>query len=253
MESKNTFNYKMTLAYDGTHYCGWQIQPNGITIQEILQNAIKIILKEEVAIIGSGRTDAGVHAFGQTAHFKHTTEINLYRFQASLNGVLPYDIRVKQIEFVPLDFHAQYSAIGKTYQYHLYLDRVQMPFCRLYSWHVHEKINLELLKEGASLFLGTHDFTSFANEAHAGCAAHDPIRTLKRLDIIPEEGGVCLEVEADGFLYKMVRNIVGTLVEVSSGKRKPSDIPRIFADKDRRLAGFAAPPQGLFLMRVDYP
>jgi tRNA pseudouridine38-40 synthase len=247
------YSYKLTIAYDGTKYSGWQIQPNASSIQEILQNVLKTLLRHQVTLIGSGRTDAGVHAYGQVAHFKHTELLDLNRLQFSLNGLLLRDIRVKQIELVPLDFHAQYSAIAKEYHYHLYLDRVMDPFQRLYCWHVHSRVNVSLLIQATACFLGTHNFTSFANEAHAGSAASDPVRTLYRLDVKQVEGGVTLEFEGDGFLYKMVRNIVGTLVEVASAKRPIEDIPIIFEAKDRRRAGKAAPPQGLFLMRVVYP
>lgn len=249
---KVQYNYKMVIAYDGTQYSGWQIQLNATSIQALLQEAIKTLLRHEVVVIGSGRTDAGVHALGQVAHFKCYQSIDLFRFSRSLNALLPNDIRILHIEQVPLTFHAQLSAMRKTYHYHLYLDHVQSPFRRQHSWHVHEKLDLSILENAATLYVGTHDFTSFANEAHRGCAAHDPVRTLSRLDLLYEEGGVRLELEADGFLYKMVRNIVGTLVEVSSGKRKLEEIRSIFAAKDRRLAGQAAPPHGLFLIKVDY-
>lgn len=245
-------NYKIIVAYEGTHYNGWQVQHNGLSIQACLQTAIQTITRSPVCVIGSGRTDAGVHAIGQVAHFHSPLQLNLYRFLGSLNGLLPRDIRVKQIEPVPMTFHAQYSALRKIYHYHLFLERTQDPFKRLYSYHVLEKINVDLLIHVAELFLGTHDFTSFANEAHRGTAATDPVRTMIRLDIIPEEGGVRLEFEADGFLYKMVRNIVGTALEVASGKKDLGDIPQIFDAKDRRKAGKAVPPHGLFLVDVLY-
>jgi tRNA pseudouridine38-40 synthase len=247
------FNCRLTIAYDGTYYHGWQIQQNANTIQAIIEQKIKIILNEDVRVIGSGRTDTGVHAKGQVAHFKHHKPIQPYRFLGSLNGLLPKDIRILKVEHVPLDFHAQHRAIGKTYHYHLHLDRVQDPFKRLYTFQVKEKIDLAVMHEAAQHFLGTHDFISFANEAHTGCAAYDSVRTLKRLDIVHEEGGVRLELEADGFLYKMVRNIVGILLEISAGKRPVSDIHTVFEAKDRRSAGPAVPPQGLFLIKVFYP
>ncbi|WP_068468946.1 tRNA pseudouridine(38-40) synthase TruA [Candidatus Protochlamydia phocaeensis] len=246
--------YKLTIAYDGTHYSGWQIQPNAPSIQQHLQETLCTLLREEkVVVTGSGRTDAGVHAIAQIAHFKSEKRLDLNRLQFALNGMLPHDIRIKQAEMAALHFHAQYSAIGKEYHYFLHLDRVMDPFRRLYCWHVHSKIDSDLLKEAAARFVGTHDFTSFANEAHTGTAAHDPVRTLYRLDIKPVEGGLRMEFEGNGFLYKMVRNIVGTLEEVASHKRPLEDIEAIFAAKDRRKAGKAAPPQGLFLARVDYP
>jgi tRNA pseudouridine38-40 synthase len=250
---ENSYNYKLLIQYDGTCYSGWQIQDNADSIQSQIEQAIKTILRIPVRVIGSGRTDAGVHALGQTAHFHVPCVLDLYRFLRSLNGILPADIRVINGVPVPLDFHAQYSAIGKIYHYRLCLDKIQSPFNRYYTFQVHAKIDLDKLKEAAQCFIGTHDFTSFANEAHTGSASKDPIRTLNRLDIVPESGGIRLEFEADGFLYKMVRNIVGTLLEVASGKLAKEEIERILAAKDRRAAGAAVSPQGLFLVQVNYP
>lgn len=246
------FNYKLTLAYDGTHFSGWQVQPNGISIQQKLQEALHIITHESIHVIGSGRTDAGVHALKQTANFKTAKELETRRLQASLNGLLPDDIRVLNCEHAPRDFHARYSALSKSYRYHLTLSPVQLPFRKLYSWHIREHFDIRKLKQAAQLLIGTHDFTSFANEAHAGSAAHDPIRTLYRLDVIEEEEGIQLELEADGFLYKMVRNIVGVLQEVATGKRAVDEVSAILAAKDRKQAGKAAPAQGLFLVDVNY-
>lgn len=246
------FNYKLLIAYDGTQYGGWQVQPNATSIQELIGEAIKTILQVPVTLIGSGRTDAGVHANGQVAHFKCDKELDLLRFLGSLNGLLPRDIRILDMEKVPLDFHSQRSAISKTYHYHLCLDRVQDPFCRLYSLHIREDIDIDLLKQAASHFVGKLDFTSFSNESAEGCAARNPVRTISRVEIVPEEHGLRIELEADGFLYKMVRNIVGTMLEVTRGKRDISEIPRIFAARDRRQAGQAAPAHGLFLHHVVY-
>lgn len=246
--------YKLTLAYDGSNYSGWQIQPNASSIQQHLQEALASFLGgEKISIIGSGRTDAGVHALNQIAHFKTEHDINPNRLLLALNGLLPADIRVKKAELAPLQFHCQYSAIGKEYHYHLYLDRVMDPFLRLYSWHVLRRIDLDLLHEAASLFVGRHDFTSFANEPHAGAVAKNPVRTIYRLEICPKDGGIRLEFEGNGFLYKMVRNIVGTLIDVASHRLTLAQVIAIFEAKDRRQAGPAAPPQGLFLVRVDYP
>lgn len=246
--------YKLTLAYDGTCYSGWQIQPNAPSIQQHLQEALAALFHgEHIAVIGSGRTDAGVHALNQVAHFKTEHEMPPNRLLLALNGLLPRDIRIKNVAVAPLHFHSQYSAIKKEYHYHLYLDRIMDPFRRLYCWHVLRKLDFALLHETAALFVGTHDFTSFANEPHAGSVAKNPVRTLYRLNIFPTEGGLRLEFEGDGFLYKMVRNIVGTLVDVASHRLTLADVISIFEAKDRRQAGHAAPPQGLFLVRVDYP
>lgn len=243
----------MIISYDGTQYSGWQIQLNAISIQELIQKALATILKQEVSLIGAGRTDAGVHARGQVAHFKIENELDLRRFLHSINGLLPNDIRVLEVTEVPEKFHAQKDASSKIYHYHLCLGRVQDPFKRLYSYHVRDNINIDLIHEAAKLFVGTHDFTSFSNEAHKGAAAKHAVRTIMRLDVIEEEGGLRLEFEGNGFLYKMVRNIVGTILTVAKGKMKLEEIPEIFSAKDRRQASQAAPAHGLFLMKVIYP
>lgn len=251
--SEPSYNYKLTIAYDGTNYCGWQVQPNGISIQEIIQEKASVITREEIIIIGSGRTDAGVHAIGQVANFRTASPLDVFRFQGSLNSLLPQDIRVLKTELVHEKFHAQYSPVGKIYHYHVHLGPVSDPFKRLYSLHLKEKIDLNLLRQAAKMFLGKHDFTAFANQSHLGSAARDPIRTIIRLDVIEEQGGVRLEFEGDGFLYKMVRNIVGTLLEIAAGKYSKEEIAVILASRDRKLAGQAVPPHGLFLVKVLYP
>lgn len=246
--------YKLIVAYDGTRYNGWQIQPNGISIQQHIEDALSIISKnEKIRVIGSGRTDAGVHAKGQTAHFKTLQEIDLSKLLYSLNGILPQDIRIRAAEKVLDNFHSQYSAIGKEYHYHLHIHSVIDPFNRLYKWHFPHPLNLHLIEKGTKLFIGTHDFTSFANEGHAGAAAKNPVRTLYRLDCIHTEEDMRFEFEGNGFLYKMVRNIVGTLIELGKQKITLDHIEKIFAAKDRRFAAQAAPPQGLFLIKVNYP
>jgi len=246
------YNYKMLIAYDGTHYSGWQFQLNGIGIQAILEEKITLLLSEKVRVVGSGRTDAGVHARGQIANFLCHTQLDMPKFLHSINAMIPFDIRVKSIEVVPEKFHARYHAKGKVYHYHICTDKINNPFQKLYSVHVKYEMNISLLKEAAALFVGKHDFTSFANEAHKGSAAKDPVRTLKRLDVIEVEGGLRLEFEADGFLYKMVRNIVGTMLEVARGKRDISEINPMLEAKDRSKSGRAAPAHGLFLMEVHY-
>lgn len=245
-------NYKIIISYDGTHYAGWQVQPNGLSVQEVLQNTLHQFLQEKVQVTGSGRTDAGVHALGQTAHFHFPKELDTRKFLGSANALLPGDIRILDILEVPIDFHARYSAVSKCYHYHLWLERFQSPFDRLYSYHVKEKIDLQLLRTATNSFIGTHDFKAFANSAESGAAAHDSIRTLYRIDMIERPGGYVLQFEGDGFLYKMVRNLVGTLLDVAKGKIPLEHIPSIIESRDRRLAGQAAPPHGLFLASVKY-
>lgn len=244
--------YKLTIAYDGTAYGGWQVQNNSTAIQTLIEHALKTTLRQEIRIIGSGRTDAGVHALAQVAHFTYTAPFDLFRLRLSLNALLPEDIRICTIEPVPEDFHARFSARSKEYHYHLHLDRVLDPFKRRYSAHILHPVDLHLLEETSRAFVGKHDFTSFANTTEDGTAASDAVRTLFRLDVVPEPGGCRLEFEGDGFLYKMVRNITGTLLDVAAGNFQPDDIPKIFAAKDRRAAGRAAPPEGLFLIKVSY-
>jgi tRNA pseudouridine38-40 synthase len=247
------YKYKLILAYDGTEYGGWQIQKNAISIQALVQEALSTVLRTPIQVTAAGRTDAGVHARGQVAHFTSALPLNVARLQNSLNGLLPHDIRMLYTEKVPSTFHARYSVMTKEYHYHLHLDRVMDPFKRLYSTHILTPLNTTLMQEAAELFIGTHDFTTFANEAAEGSAAKNPIRTLKRLDLIQEKGGIRLEFEGDGFLYKMVRNLTGTLLDVGRSKITPEAIPLLLQAKDRRLASAAAPPHGLFLIKVVYP
>jgi tRNA pseudouridine38-40 synthase len=244
--------YKLTIAYDGTAYSGWQIQNNAVSIQSLLEEALATILRTPTPVAASGRTDAGVHARAQVAHFTSEIAPDLKRLHLSLNGILPDDIRVLSVEEASPDFHARYSAVSKEYHYHLHLERTTDPFKRLYAYHDYSPLDLEKMKEAALCFVGTHDFTSFANEASKGSAAKNPVRKITRLDICHEPGGIRLEFEGTGFLYKMVRNITGTLLDVARGKITVESIPKLFEAKDRSLAPPAAPSRGLFLVKVNY-
>jgi len=244
--------YKIHIAYDGTKYSGWQLQHNAITIQEVLERGIGQFLQEDPRIIGSGRTDAGVHAMDQVAHFTTGKTINEEQFLHAASSLLPKDIRITKIEKADDDFHAQYSAKRKEYHYHFTTNRFVSPFRRYFCTHFKRKIDLGLLKNGTKKFIGTHDFTSFANSPNEGSAAKNSVRTIYRIDIIETENEVRLEFEGNGFLYKMVRNIVGTLIDVASSKIPLEEIDKIFTAKDRRAGPIAAPPQGLFLVKVSY-
>jgi tRNA pseudouridine38-40 synthase len=250
-ESPHAKVYKMKIAYDGTLYGGWQSQINTTSIQSLIQKALSTLLRTPIIVIGSGRTDAGVHALGQVAHFRHHAEIDLSRTLLSLNALLPPDIRILAIDLVPSSFHARFSALSKVYHYHLHLDAAFDPFQRLYSHRPPHDVDLVLLREAAQCFIGTHDFTSFAN-TRSTISKKGNIRTIHRLDILEREKGVSLAFEGNGFLYKMVRNIVGTLLSASAGKITINAIERMFAARDRRAAGVAAPAQGLFLLEVKY-
>lgn len=245
-------NYKLLISYDGTNYCGWQVQPNAATIQETIQEALSKILREKITIIGSGRTDSGVHAMGQVAHFHTEKEFSIKTLNYALNGILPKDIRIITMSEVDCHFHAQYSALGKIYHYHLWIDPIVNPMKRHFVHHVKGPFDLSKLKEATKQFIGKKDFTAFANSANEGSASKDPVRTITRIDVIEQEGGIRLEFEGDGFLYKMVRNIVGTLLEVAAGRHQVDDIVEMFTSKDRRLSGKSAPAKALFLMRVFY-
>ncbi|MBT3393681.1 MAG: tRNA pseudouridine(38-40) synthase TruA [Waddliaceae bacterium] len=245
--------YKLTVAYDGTEYSGWQIQPNGPSIQEAIEKILKTITRKDLKVTGSGRTDAGVHALGQVAHISSEDVLNVTKTLRSLNGLLPADIRIKTFEEVHETFHARYSATKKTYHYNLWTDDVADPFICRYRHHVRSTtFDIAKLKAAAVLLVGTHDFTSFACEASKGSAAKDPIRTIYRVAVVPQDGGLRVEFQGNGFLYKMVRNIMGTLLEIAQGKRPVDDITTIINAKDRRKAGHAAPAQGLFLVDVSY-
>lgn len=246
------FKYKLVLAYDGSRYSGWQVQPNATSIQTLVQAALSKTLNQKTFVVGSGRTDSGVHARGQVAHFTQSAEIDTGKVLYSLNGLLPADIRALELAPVPSDFHARYSAKGKIYRYHLRTSSLRDPFRRLYTYQLPCPIDEEILGKAARHFVGTHDFSSFANEAHRGSASRKPVKTLARLDILQEDGGLVLEFEGDGFLYKMVRNIVGALLDCARGKLDERKIPEIFEGKDRRLAPPTAPPHGLFLVSVKY-
>jgi len=245
-----SYKYKLLISYDGTRYCGWQMQPNGISIQSLIEEALKKLVREPVSLVGAGRTDAGVHALGQVAHFECAQKLDLYKTLASLNGILPLDIRIKSITEVAPSFHARFSAQKKIYHYHLWLESTMDPFFHQFRYHPRFKISIPLLEEACQIFVGKHDFATFAN---VNGGAKTSIRTIHRISVVPQEGGIRIEFEGDGFLYKMVRNLVGTLLEVASGKKTFPELQNLLLAKDRRLAGMAAPAKGLFLVRVFYP
>lgn len=239
--------YRMNLSYDGTHYSGWAIQPHSTSIQQLIQEALQTILRIETPIIGSGRTDAGVHARLQVAHFSHLETLNLSSLRHSLNGILPRDIRIHEILSVDEDFHARFSVKKKIYHY--YLSTIQDPFNYRYAHYIPTPLDLDLLKKATPLLLGTHNFSAFAS---SGCGAKSPIKTLYRIEILPQEQGFCLLFEGNGFLYKMVRTITGTLLEIATHKRPLEDLEKILTSKDRTQAGPTAPAHALFLYHVEY-
>lgn len=243
--------YRMRIAYDGSEYSGWQIQLNSHSIQGAIEDALKLRLKQSIRIVGAGRTDAGVHALGQVAHFSTEEPIICHKLVHALNGILPPTIRIKELAPTDSTFHAQISAQSKEYHYHLWLERIIDPFYRFYRHHFFDtRFSLERLKEGLPHFVGKHDFATFAN---VGGNVSSTERRIMRLELFEQEGGVRLEFEGDGFLYKMVRNIVGTLLDISIGKREAKSIAELLLAKDRRKAAAAAAPRGLFLVKINYP
>ena len=243
-------NFKIILEYDGTAYCGWQRQLNGVSIQQVLEEAIERILHEPVSIIASGRTDAGVHAANQVASFRAQSTLAAGKIFLGVNSVLPDDIVVKSVQEVPPDFNALRDAKSKIYVYRIKNQCLRPVLGRQYYWFVRYPLNVERMREAASFLLGRHDFSCFCA---TGCDIQDRVRTMSRIDITA--GGENLlefTVESGGFLRHMVRNIVGTLVDVGRGKLKPEDLPGILSSRDRKKAGTAAPACGLFLKEVIY-
>ena len=239
----------LTIAYDGTNYHGWQIQKNAVTVQQVLCEALEKMLGKTFDVTGTSRTDAGVHAREFTCHIDCDDNIPEKAFVRGLNSFLPPDIAVKDCIEVANDFHARYNAKGKTYKYYIYNSNEKDPFKMRYSWQIERKLDVKLMNEFASKLIGTHDFYAFSS---AGRTVEDTVRTISECYVTKENDDIVLTVSANGFLYNMVRIIVGTAVEVSDKRIKVEDIPEILSSKKRELAGVTAPPQGLFLEKVHY-
>lgn len=239
----------MTVEYDGTAYCGWQRQANGLSVQEVLESCIARMTGEEIRINGSGRTDAGVHAFGQVANFRTASCLGERNILMGINSLLPADIVLREVREAEPGFHARFDVRSKVYLYRICNRPVRPSLERHYAWFIWEPLDLQRIWEVAPLFKGTHDFTSF-------CSTHRDsptcIRTILDIGVQREGDMVEISVEADGFLRYMVRTIVGTLVEAGRGRCSPADVAVIMAARDRRRAGLTAPPQGLFLKEVKY-
>jgi tRNA pseudouridine38-40 synthase len=245
--------FKLTLAYDGTDFAGWQWQPNRRTIQGELQDTLKRITQEEIKCAASGRTDAGVHALGQVVSFDSETYLSPAALAKALNAELPEDMLVFEVVEAPPRFHAQRDATRKRYRYVVEDGRLRDLFDRKYVWHVYQRLNVEAMKEAAKSLVGTHDFASYETSGSQRLTTERTIYDLlveRRQAELTDR--VVIEVEADGFLYNMVRNIAGTLVAVGKGKQPVTFAAEALAAKDRRAAGMTAPAQGLFLVGVEY-
>jgi tRNA pseudouridine38-40 synthase len=243
-------NIRIVIEYDGTDYCGWQVQPNGLSIQEVLENTIARITQETVRVTGSGRTDAGVHALNQVANFMTHSSIPCLNLLRGINSLLPRDIAVKDVRDVDENFHARYSAKSKIYLYRINNLSVRSALGCRYAWHISESIDIDIVDESSRVLIGTHDFSSF-------CASDDDsvnhIRTITSIGIHGvRDGSIEFLVEANGFLRYMVRNIVGTLIDVGKRKVTVAEFRQILEASDRTKAGITAPPHGLYLKEVKY-
>jgi len=242
-------NILLKIEYEGTGYSGWQYQKNARSIQETIEAALKRITSRRARLISCGRTDAGVHALGHIANFKTDSDIELFKLQRALNSVLPKDIAIKETREVPLEFHSRFAAKSKTYRYTIINGRAPSAISRNFTVHIPYKLNLPLMKKEAKVLSGKHDFKSFQAAGHD---ERSSVRTVKKLIIKKSGGKIIIDVEADGFLYNMVRNIAGTLIDIGRGKIPAGSMARILKAKNRKLAGQTAPAKGLCLMEVKY-
>lgn len=241
--------FKLILEYDGAAYCGWQRQAREPTIQEALESAIERISQVPTAVIGAGRTDAGVHALGQVASFHSDRGLPPEEWKRALNGVLPQDICVRSVEAVADDFHARYSARAKRYAYRILNRPERSALERDRLWHLAKPLDIEAMRVAAEPLVGPHDFSSFQGSP---TDTENPVCHVTILEVESRGDVVQVQVEADRFLKQMVRAIVGTLAEVGLGKRTPQDMKEILVARDRRAAGYTAPPHGLYLISVRY-
>lgn len=241
---------KLTVAYDGTAYCGWQLQPNGVTIEEVLNKALSELLKEPISVIGASRTDSGVHALGNVAVFDTESRIPGDKICFAVNQRLPEDVRVLHSEDVPNDWHPRKQNCVKTYEYRIQSRKIEIPTRRLYAHFCYFPLDVEKMRAGASYLLGEHDFISFCSARHQ---AEETVRTLYEASL--EEGAdqvITLRLSGSGFLYNMVRIIAGTLLKVGMGIYPPEHVKEILESRDRQQAGQTAPARGLTLVGIEY-
>jgi tRNA pseudouridine38-40 synthase len=243
-------NVKLIIEYDGAAYFGWQRQADVVTIQQVMEDNLSRIVNEKVVLIASSRTDTGVHALNQVANFRTASRLPLRNIQLGINSLLPPDIVVKEATEVSWEFHSRYHATSKIYRYRIFNSPVRTALRRGICWFVRHPLDLESMKRAARHLLGTHDFNSFCA---AQCEVEDRVRTVTDIALDKVDGGMIdFRIEADGFLRHMVRNIVGTLVDIGKGRIPADDMVRIIEARNRRCAGPAAPAQGLFLVEVKY-
>ena len=239
----------LIVAYDGTNYCGWQVQPNGITIQGELNRCLSELLGEEIETIGASRTDTGVHAMGNVAVFDTNTRIPGEKISYALNQRLPEDIRIQLSEEMPLDFHPRYCDSVKTYEYRILNRRFPVPTERLYSYFYHYKLDVEKMRAATSYLIGRHDFASFCG---SGAQVKSTVRTIRSIEIERYEDMITIRISGEGFLYNMVRIIAGTLIEIGNGQYPPERMKKILDARDREYAGPTAPARGLTLLGIQF-
>jgi tRNA pseudouridine38-40 synthase len=243
-------NFKLIIEYDGTHYHGWQRQPNGRSVQQTIEDAITTMTRRKISLIGSGRTDAGVHALGQTANFKCETRLTPDEIQKGLNSLLPEDIVIRRCRMVHPEFHSRYDVRSKRYRYWILNRHLPSAIGRRYSWWIRTPLDVAAMQQAADIILGEHDFKAF--EATGSPRSHTRRRVMQASWERRSEGRITFDISADGFLRYMVRNIVGTLVSVGLHKTTPERFQKILDALDRSQAGTTAPAHGLFLMEVNY-
>lgn len=241
---------KLTVAYDGTNYCGWQIQKNGITVEEVLNRTLTKFFKEEIAVIGASRTDSGVHALGNVAVFDADVTMPSDKISYAINNLLPDDIRIRKSEEVEADFHPRYCDTRKTYEYKIYNNQFPNPIERLYSHFVYYPLDVEKMQRAADYLVGEHDFKSFCTPKPD---VENTVRTIYSIRVTKVEHMVTIRINGNGFLYNMVRIIVGSLMKVGMGMIPPEEIKNILEAKDRTKAGHKAPACGLTLVEIEYP
>lgn len=240
---------RITVAYDGTNYHGWQLQENGITIEEELNRCLSELLGERIHVIGASRTDSGVHALGNIAVFDTENRMPAEKVAYALNQRLPEDIRIQKSEEVPAQWHPRHCASIKTYEYRIYRAEFSMPVRRLYSYFFYRPIDVGRVREAADYLVGEHDFRSFCQ---TGAQVESTVRTLYAVQVEEQGAELVLRIRGNGFLYNMVRIIVGTLIEVGQGKREPQSMREVLAAKDRSAAGPTAPAHGLTLVKYEF-
>ncbi|MBL7073233.1 MAG: tRNA pseudouridine(38-40) synthase TruA [Candidatus Omnitrophica bacterium] len=242
-------NIKLTIAYDGTNYKGWQLQKNGRTLQGELEKAIERAFGKKCRLYGSGRTDSGVHAKGQIAHFKTAGKLPVKKIPIVLTSLLPQDIQVVRAEEVPFDFHSQFDAKTKHYEYRIFCRKTRDPFIERYAYRWAYKLNLSLMKKEIAALIGEHDFKSFQA---ADKSARGSVRKIYSARVTKRKQFIIIDIVGNGFLYNMVRNITGTLIEIGRGYFPPGSMKKILKMKDRTTAGPTVPAKGLFLVEVKY-